>query len=77
MEALRDEYEFRLLELYLRNEQDKDTKRKSTTMLEKKNLIDWSINVKSKCERVVRIGRGLRVSLPIILMWNKMIEILW
>ena len=60
MEALRDEYEFRLLELYLRNEQDKDTKRKST-----KTLIDWSINVKSKCERIVRIGRGLRVSLPI------------
>lgn len=42
MEALRDEYEFRLLELYLRNEQDKDTKRKSTTMPEKKP--NWLID---------------------------------
>lgn len=28
MDALKDEYEFKLLELYMRNEQEKDSKRK-------------------------------------------------
>lgn len=28
MDAMEDEYEFKLLELYMRNEQEKDSKRK-------------------------------------------------
>ncbi|XP_062597372.1 regulator of G-protein signaling protein-like, partial [Saccostrea cucullata] len=41
MDALRDEYEFKLLELYLRNEQEKDTKQKK--MAEKSMLTSSTI----------------------------------